>query len=109
MISMPMDEFQSIMANCFNSCLKYHKPDAAPEEDEFVDIKGGQLITRSSESTFRRNARNREFASYKNGGKLLFLKSELVAWVKSGRRKTVGEIDQEIADSDKKLKRGGVK
>lgn len=106
MISMQIDEFQALMANCFNSCLKYHKPIVTPliEEEKFIDSNEGSKVTSTSMPTFRRNVKNREFPCYKKGGKLLFLRSELVAWVKSGKRKTIIEIDQEIADSDKKKK-----
>ena len=33
--------------------------------------------------------------SYKKGGKLQFLRSEIDAWLKEGKRKTIAEIDAE--------------
>ena len=51
-----------------------------------------------SKATFYGYVHRREIAFTKKGKKLLFLKSDIDAWLQSGRRKTGDEISQE-ADS----------
>lgn len=38
---------------------------------------------------------NREIPMYRKGKKLYFLRSEIIEWIKSGRIKTIAEIEQE--------------
>lgn len=42
--------------------------------------------------------RKRLIPCYKNGKKLYFFEEELLAWIESGRKKTVQEIDQQAKE-----------
>lgn len=74
------------------------------EQDQLLNIKQAAALVNLSVPTLYQRVQHSKIPVIKSGGKLLFSRFELLAFVKSGRRKTINEIDQEIADSDKRNK-----
>lgn len=66
------------------------KPDRAEEED-FMDVEGCEFLN-VAKPTFYRYLSKRTFASYKRGKKVYVLRSELIAFLKSGKRRSESEI-----------------
>lgn len=61
-----------------------------------IGIKGAKEITRLSAWSIYTKSAKGEIPSYKKGGKIFFFASELVEWVRSGRRKTTIEINTAV-------------
>ena len=67
----------------------------APEEDELLTILGAsKFLNLSTQTVYGKVSRN-EIPVNKQGKRLYFYRSELVDWIKSGRKKTVSEIQEE--------------
>jgi excisionase family DNA binding protein len=63
--------------------------------DEMLDISQAAAFLNLTVSTVYCKVSSREIPVNKRGRRLYFYKSELEAWVKGGRKKTVAEIQQE--------------
>ncbi|MBO9620001.1 MAG: helix-turn-helix domain-containing protein [Niabella sp.] len=61
-----------------------------------VNIKEAKIITGLSLITLYRGAAAGTIPSYKRGSRVFFFESELLAWIKSGKRKSQFEIDTAV-------------
>jgi excisionase family DNA binding protein len=77
-----------------------------PDPDRWFDVLELCEYLRISKQTAYDKVHKREIPCNKQGKKLRFLKSEIDAWIKSGRKKTLAEIASE-ADTFLKNKNGG--
>lgn len=66
--------------------------DAAPEEEPPINISEVAIITDSAIPTVYGWVHRRKIPSYRQGKRLYFLKSEILAWIKAGRRATIQEM-----------------
>lgn len=62
------------------------------DEDEILNVKQASELLDLAVPTIYSLTSNRILPHSKRGKKLYFSKSELVAWVQSGKRKTVSEL-----------------
>jgi predicted DNA-binding transcriptional regulator AlpA len=87
------------------------QPTTATTEDSWFDLN--ELIEylpgRPSKATIYGYVSKREIPSHKNGKRLAFLKSEIDAWLKGKRRKTVEEITAEAELYIIRKAKGGVR
>ncbi|RKR84406.1 AlpA family transcriptional regulator [Mucilaginibacter gracilis] len=65
------------------------------EHDELLNIKDTAKFLNLSVPTIYSKVCRKEIPVNKQGKRLYFYKSELVNWIKSGRKKTAAEIRQE--------------
>ncbi len=100
LISLPIEDLQTVIIDCVNSCLKnskYIHNEPQPNPEHWFDLN--QLVAYDPEQrtkpTFYGYIHRGEIPSHKRGKKLTFLKSEIDAWLKQGRRKTVLETANE--------------
>src|SRR4051812_15617870 len=71
----------------------------APEEDELLTILGAsKFLNLSTQTVYGKVSRN-EIPVNKQGKRLYFSRSELVEWIKSGRKKTISEIQEEAVQA----------
>ena len=72
-----------------------HKPPHEPENPQSIDdvVK----LTGYTKPTIYGYCQHNEIPYHKKNGRLFFFKSELIDWIKSGRQKTLKEIE---ADAD---------
>jgi len=98
-ISLPIEDFQTVIIDCLNSCLKNNTQEQIPTEqpDQWLDLN--DLIRydpekRTKATWYSKISRN-EVPHYKRGKKVYFLKSEIDEWLKQGKCKSNAEIDQE--------------
>jgi excisionase family DNA binding protein len=109
LIPIPVTDFQSLIIDCVNSCLKHSKtsPTPASHSDKWLDLN--KLVEydpeKRSKPTFYGYIHNNTIPYHKRGKKLIFLKSEIDEWLKSGRVKTNAEIEAE-ADQYLSTKKG---
>lgn len=93
LISIPIDDLQTIIIDCVNSCLKNSKYiQASPAEDEFLTAPEAADFLNLTERTILKKARNGDIRSSKRAGKLYFSKKDLTNWLKEGIRKSHAEI-----------------
>lgn len=113
LISLPIEELQTVIVDCVNSCLRNNKqknysPTEQPEQ--WLDLN--ELIEydpekRTKPTWYSKISRN-DVPHYKRGKKVYFLKSEIDEWLKEGKCKSNTEIEQEaeayLLDNKKGLK-----
>lgn len=63
------------------------------EKDELLDFLGMCEFLGIAQSTGYQRVSRGEIPHFKKGRRLYFRKSELVAWIESGRRKTTDDLD----------------
>lgn len=77
--------------------IKNENPLSSPQprqEEEILNIsKAGEFVGLKTPTMYSLVSQ-RKIPFSKNGKRLMFLKSELLQWVKSGRRATTAELDQ---------------
>jgi len=64
-----------------------------PLEDDLLDVKEAAKYLNLAVATIYIKASKREIPHLKQGKKLRFLKSDLLEWVKAGRKATTKEIE----------------
>jgi excisionase family DNA binding protein len=79
------------------------------EEDALLTVKEAAKLLSLSVPTIYGLVSRSQLPCLKKGKRLYFLKQELLNWIKSGRKKTVEEIQQEAENYLKKYNYGEVK
>jgi len=111
-ISLPIEDLQTVIIDCVNSCLKNNTQEQPPTEqpEQWLDLN--DLIKydpekRTKPTWYSKISRN-EVPHYKRCKKVYFLKSEIDEWLKQGKCKSNAEIEQEaeeyLTNSKKALK-----
>lgn len=94
-------ELENLITKVVNQALDKKEP------QPFLDLKPAKEIIGIDEAiellgiakpTIYTKTSKGEIPHFKRGKKLYFRRSELLAWIEAGRRKTVKEESQEIAD-----------
>ncbi len=67
-------------------------PAQAPRREPHIDIEAAAKVARKSLPTMYRLARHGKIPCRKQGNRLYFLESEILAWIESGRKITATEI-----------------
>lgn len=106
LISLPIEELQSVIIECVNSCLKNSKQlhtDHQPNSDRWFSLDDlcQYMPDKPSKATVYGWVCAGIIPVHKGGKKLRFLQSEIDAWMKQGRKSTNAEI---TADATKYLK-----
>jgi excisionase family DNA binding protein len=108
-ISIPIEDFQTVIIDCVNSCLKNNKQsynEQSVETDRWLNLSDLCIYhpDKPSKPTVYGWVNAGSIPFHKGGKKLRFLKSEIDAWLKQGRKKTLAEISNEASTF---LKKGG--
>jgi excisionase family DNA binding protein len=109
-ISLPIEDFQTVIIDCVNSCLKNSRQvDTTPpaETNRWFDLNELCLYIpdKPSKPTVYGWVNAGTIPVHKGGKKLRFLKSEIDSWLMQGRKKTLAEVTSE-AEANLKIKRG---
>jgi predicted DNA-binding transcriptional regulator AlpA len=109
-LSLTKSDFQDLIAETFNSCLKRNTAIHTPptESDRWFDLPElcDYLPDKPAKATVYGYVSANTIPCHKGAKKLRFLKSEIDTWLKQGRKKTVAEIEQET-DQYLSKKKGG--
>ncbi len=108
LISMSVEEFQNIIIEAVNKCLAVTKQSQViieSDEPEIMNIEQVSMFLHVSKATIYKWVMDREIPVSKKGKRLYFIRSELMEWVKTGKRKTNIEIDQEATNYIMRKKR----
>ena len=109
-ISLPLEDLQTVIIDCVNSCLKNSKQvhsEQSMETDRWFDLKELCIYhpDKPSKATVYGWVNASVIPVHKGGKKLRFLKSEIDNWLRQGRKKTQAEIAND-AEQYCKTKRG---
>lgn len=99
-ISMPIEDFQTVIIDCVNSCLKNNTQannKQPTETDRWFDLNELCIYhpDKPSKPTVYGWVNARAIPVHKSGKKLRFLKSEIDTWLMQGRKKTFTETARE--------------
>ncbi|MEJ7739612.1 MAG: helix-turn-helix domain-containing protein [Chitinophagaceae bacterium] len=97
-ISLPIEDLQTVIIDCVNSCLKNNKHTGNQdllESDQLLTIQQAAELLKLSVPTIYGLVSKSELPVNKRGKRLYFSKQELTDWVKQGRKKTQVEIQAE--------------
>jgi excisionase family DNA binding protein len=99
-ISLPIEDLQTVIIDCVNSCLKNSKQahnEQPTETDRWFNLS--ELCNyhpdKPSKPTVYGWVNAGIIPVHKGGKKLRFLKSEIDEWLKQGRKKTISETEIE--------------
>lgn len=97
LISLPIEDLQTVIIDCVNSCLKHNKQShnvQSAEADRWLDINELCIYhpDKPSKATVYGWVQAGIIPVHKGGKKLRFLKSEIDEFLKQGRKKTIAEL-----------------
>jgi excisionase family DNA binding protein len=99
-ISLPIEDLQTVIIDCVNSCLKNNKQmhnEQPTETDRWFSLN--ELCNYHPDKPTKPTVYGWVNAGlipvHKGGKKLRFLKSEIDNWLKQGKKKTFAEIQQQ--------------
>jgi excisionase family DNA binding protein len=107
-ISLPIEDLQTVIIDCVNSCLKNSKQvhnEQPTETDRWLDLNELCIYhpDKPSKPTVYGWVNAGTIPVHKGGKKLRFLKSEIDSWLRQGKKKTLAETASE-AETYLKLK-----
>ena len=88
---------QNSVTKALNESTRHHTGNQ-PDPDQLMTIKEAATFLNLAPYTIYGMVSRGEVPVNKKGKKLMFLKSELIDWVKSGRKKTSSEIEAEAVN-----------
>lgn len=97
LISLPIEDLQTVIIDCVNSCLRNNRQESKPPTDqpELLTIKEAGLLLRLSPPTIYAKCSRNEIPYMKRSKRLYFSRTELLEYLKDGRKKSSAEIEQE--------------
>jgi predicted DNA-binding transcriptional regulator AlpA len=101
LFTLTTEELEALFVNCVNSCLQNNSTlTNSPEPDRWLNLPAlcEYLPGRPVKATIYGKVSKRIIPFHKKGRELFFLKSEIDAWLKEGRRKTNREIEAEASE-----------
>lgn len=100
-ISLPIEDLQTVIIDCVNSCLRNNQAFLAspkPEPDELLTVKGAAEFLSLSVPTIYGLISKGELPVMKRSKRCYFSKQDLLAYLKQGRKKTIRETEQAAHD-----------
>jgi excisionase family DNA binding protein len=97
------DEFKDLIKEVVREILKEEKL-ASDCNTTLLNIQEAAALLNLAVATIYEKTSERSIPYYKHGKKIMFKKSELLAWVESRRVKTIQEIRQEASAYQLKTK-----
>lgn len=98
LISLPIEDLQTVIIDCVNSCLRNNKQESkAPtnQPEQFLTIEEAAEFLRLTVPTMYSKVSKGELPVMKRSKRLYFSRTELLEYLKDGRKKSNAEIEQE--------------
>ena len=98
-ISLPIEDFQTVIIDCVNSCLKHNKQEKEnlTNTDELLTVQDAAKFLSLSVPTIYGLIHKGELPVMKRSKRCYFSRHELLDYLKQGRRKTLAETASEIS------------
>ena len=103
-----LNELEILIQNSVKKALNEstrHATGSHPDPDQLLNVKEAAAFLNLTPYTLYGMVSRGDIPVNKKVKKLMFLKSELIEWVKTGRRKTAAEIESEAVNYLKPSKR----
>lgn len=107
LISLPIEDFQTVIIDCVNSCLRNNKQESKPPTDQperLLTVSEAAEFLNLTVPTIYSKVSKGELPVMKRGKRLYFSTSELMEYLKAGRKKSNAEIE---AEAEAYLKKKG--
>jgi excisionase family DNA binding protein len=98
------DEFKSLLKETLREILAEDKIETS-DHSTLINIQEAAALLNLAVATIYEKTSEKLIPHYKHGKKIMFKKSELLAWVESRRVKTIHEIRKEAANQMLKARR----
>jgi len=97
LISLPIEDLQTVIIDCINSCLRNNKQEQPPTDqpEQLLTIQEAAEFLSLTVPTMYSKVSKGELPVMKRSKRLYFSRTELVAYLKEGRKKSNAEIEQE--------------
>jgi len=96
LFSLPIEELQSIITDCVNSCLQDNQQNEithSDKEEKFLTIEEAADFLNLKVPTIYSKVSKGELPSMKRGKRRYFSKNELLEYLKAGRQKSNADIE----------------
>ncbi|MDA3883532.1 MAG: helix-turn-helix domain-containing protein [Bacteroidales bacterium] len=96
-ISLPIEDLQTVIIDCVNSCLKNNEQESKSTEqpEKLLTVKGAATYLDLSVPTVYSKCSRNEIPFMKRSKRLYFSSTELFLYLKEGRKLTNSEIEAE--------------
>ena len=98
LISLPIEDLQTVIIDCVNSCLRNNKQESkAPtnQTEQLLTIQEAAEFLSLTVPTMYSKVSKGELPVMKRSKRLYFSRTELLDYLKEGRKKSNAEIEQE--------------
>ena len=98
LISLPIEDLQTVIIDCVNSCLRNNKQESkAPTDqpEQLLTIQEAAEFLSLTVPTMYSKVSKGELPVMKRSKRLYFSRTELLEYLKDGRKKSNAEIEQE--------------
>jgi excisionase family DNA binding protein len=98
LISLPIEDLQTVIIECVNSCLRHNKQEntePTKQPEKFLNISEAAKFLKLTVPTMYSKVSKGELPCMKRGKRLYFSSTELMEYIKEGRKKSNAEIEQE--------------
>jgi len=98
LISLPIEDLQTVIIDCVNSCLRNNKQESklpTEEPDQLLTIHEAAEFLSLTVPTMYSKVSKGELPVMKRSKRLYFSRNELLEYLKAGRKKSNAEIEQE--------------
>lgn len=106
-ISLPIEDLQTVIIDCVNSCLKNNRQEQTPTEqpDQLLTIQQTADFLSLAVPTIYTMVSRGEIPVMKRSKRLYFSRIELINYLKQGRKKTIAET---ASEAEQYVKRKGL-
>jgi excisionase family DNA binding protein len=97
-ISLPIEDLQTVIIDCVNSCLKNNTQESKPtteQPEQLLTIQEAAQFLNLTVPTIYSKVSKGELPVMKRSKRLYFSSTELMEYLKEGRKKSNAEIEQE--------------
>ncbi|HEX5168654.1 MAG TPA: helix-turn-helix domain-containing protein [Cyclobacteriaceae bacterium] len=98
------DEFKSLLKETLREILAEDKIESS-DQTVLINIQEAAALLNLAVATVYEKTSEKLIPHYKHGKKIMFKKSELLAWIESRRVKTIHEIRKEAASQMLKVRK----
>lgn len=110
-ISLPIEDLQTVIIDCVNSCLKNNTQESKPtteQPEQLLTVQETAQFLNLTVPTIYSKVSKGELPVMKRSKRLYFSSTELMEYLKQGRKKSNAEIEQEakayLSNNKKALK-----
>ncbi len=97
-ISLPIEDLQTVIIDCVNSCLKNNIQESNPtteQTEQLLTVQEAAQFLNLTVPTIYSKVSKGELPVMKRSKRLYFSSTELMEYLKEGRKKSNAEIEQE--------------